>query len=154
MEDRSKVKRLTFILVAGTLVCGAALGFRLAYKKTIHGTWMGYSYLHMGGKMVPDEAFGTYLIKFDHDGTYVENGNSTSGVWKQTGNKIQLTPIYFMNKTPDEHRAYYIKKAGKVSRIFEKLIKDKMKPMTVVYSESTDRIIYEEPTLHYEYKRL
>lgn len=114
---------------------------------------MGYSYNDIDGKMVKDEQFGQYLIKLSPDGTYVENGNSTSGRWKREGDQITLSPEKFQDMTPEEHRKRFRKSDGSPSITIERLVKVKMKPMVLTYVASSDRILHQEPTLHYEYER-
>lgn len=143
------------LIVLGVLVCGGAFGFRMLHKKAINGTWIGYSY-HPDdkGKMMADLEFGQYMIVLDENGTYKETCNETSGKWTKTGNHLVLTPVKFYDKTPEEHRKQHVnKKTGKVSSTMEMVLRLKMKPMDVFYRPEDDRLIFEEPTLHYEYER-
>ena len=114
---------------------------------------MGYSYAEIDGKLVPDKEFGEYVIRLEPDGTYQENGNSTSGKWTQVGDKITLTPTKFYDLTPEEHRMKYKKKGGGKNATIERLLGARMKPMEIVYNSVADRMIYTEPTLHFEYER-
>lgn len=114
---------------------------------------MGYAYQLIGGKMVPDKEFGQYIVRLEVNGTYQENGNSTSGTWSKEADVITLKPSKFYDMTPDEHRKRYRRTDGKVSVTIERLLAMKMKPMTMTYQHLSDRLIFKEPTLHYEYER-
>jgi len=153
MEARRANRRLVAILGIGILGCAIAFGVRQVYRKPITGIWMGYSYAEINGELIPDKEFGLYSIVLEKDGTYRENGNSTSGIWAQKGDNITLTPTKFYDLTPEEHRKKYRKKDGSTSITIERLLKLRMQPMTVSYSAAADRLIYTEPTLHFEYER-
>lgn len=155
MESRNQHRFLKSILAVGIVASLASLGFRQVYRKPIIGTWVGYSYLESGdGRLEPDKSFGRYTIVLHEDGTYAEDGNSTSGTWKMSDNQITLSPICFLDKTPEEHRAEQLAKKGKVSSIIERLIRDRMKRMTVEYRRSDDRLVFLERSMHYEYERM
>lgn len=123
------------------------------HRKPIHGTWLGYSYIEVDGRKIKDETFGQYLITLNLDGTYVENSNSTSGTWKRVGDKITLVPTKFFDRTPEEHKKRYINSDGQPSVSMARLLAMKMKPFHVTYRPGADRLVHEEPTLHYEYER-
>lgn len=155
MEEKRANRRMIVLILLGVLVCGGALGFRVFHKKAIHGTWVGYSY-HPDdkGKMQPDLEFGQYVIILNENGTYKENCNETSGKWTKKGNHLVLTPTKFYDQTPEQHRKLHKnKETGKVSTTMEMVLKLKMVPMDVYYRPEDDRLVFEEPTLHYEYDR-
>ncbi len=153
MEERRANRRLLAIFALGILGCAVAVGVRVVHRKPINGIWMGYSYQNINGKMIPDKEFGEYIIRLNKDGSYQENGNSTSGKWSRKGDEITLTPVKFYDLTPDEHRKKFRKKNGKVSVTIERLLASRMKPMTVTYNHMADTLVYQEPSMHYEYNR-
>lgn len=153
MEDSRNKRRLVAIVCLGVVLCAAGMGVRAFHRKPIHGTWLGYSYYQSEGKNIRDEAFGQFVIKLNVDGTYMENGNGTSGKWSREGDRITLTPVKLLDMTPEEHRAKYKKPDGSKSVTIERLLDMKMKPMVVEYHAFADRLIHREPTLYYEYER-
>lgn len=152
MERRAN-RRLIAIISLGIALCTVGMGVRMFHRKPIHGTWLGYSYMEQNGKRVRDEQFGQYLIKLNLDGTYSETSNSTSGTWKRVGDKITLVPAKFYDMTPDELTKKYRKSDGTPSATMTRLLTMKMKPFHITYQVLGDRLIHEEPTLHYEYER-
>ena|SRR5436190_19015783 len=153
MEEKRANRRLVAMLLIGSLICAAALGVRFFHRKPIAGLWIGYNFNKINGKMVPDKGLGEFRIMLSNDGSYLENGNDTSGTWAQDGDKITLTPKKFRDMTPDEHRKKYLRKSGKVSPIIEALLSKNMQAMTVTYLAMSDQLTYDEPTLHFQYER-
>ncbi len=153
MEESRTKRRLIAIISLGVVLCAIGMGVRVFHRKPIHGVWLGLSYHDLNGKMVPDEGFGQFLIKLNADGTYLENGNGTSGSWSRVGDRITLTPTHFQDLTPEEHRVKYRRSDGSKSETMERLLEMNMKPMVVNYNARTDRLTYSEPTLYYEYER-
>ena len=153
MKSGKKQRHLVWILAVGALACAGALGYRTFYGKPIYGDWVGYSYNKIDGKLVKDELMGEYLMRINRDGTYAENGNSTSGTWTLKNNILTMVPTKFYDMTPDEHRKRFVTSKGKVSVTIERLLKSKMQPMVANYSSMNDRIIYREPSAYYEFER-
>lgn len=153
MENSRGKRRLLAIVAIGVLGAAVAVGVRTFHRKPIHGTWLGYSYLMMDGKLIADKDFGQYSVHLNRNGTYEENGNSTSGSWSQRADVITLKPTKFYEMTPDEHRKRFRKKNGDVSVTIERLILLRMKPMTMTYQHIADRLIFREHSMYYEYER-
>lgn len=153
MEERRSKNRLLAIAAIGILGCAGAVGFRMVFHKPLEGLWRGYSYQKIDGKMMPDTEFGEYIINLNKNGSYEENGNSTSGKWSKSGGTVTLTPVKFYDMTPEQHRQKYRKRDGKVSVTIERLLASRMKPMTVSYNAFSDTLIFREHNMHYEYNR-
>ena len=154
MDTRQNPRRIFVIAGIGLIACIAAAGVRVNHRKPIHGTWIGYMYQEVDGKLVADREFGKYVIEILPNGKYRENGNSTSGKWTRIGNQLKLIPTHIMDATPAQLRDRFRKKSGELSSTMENLIKLRMQPMVVTYHQLADRMVYKEPTLHFEYERL
>ncbi len=153
MKERRISRRLLAIIGLGILGCAVAVGVRATHRKPIYGTWTGFSYQNIDGKLVADKEFGQYTIELGKDGTYEENGNATSGTWVHKDDKITLTPTKFYDMTPEQHRKKYTKKDGKVSVTIQRLLAMRMKPMTISYVSWADKLEYREPSMLYIYER-
>lgn len=153
MLARRPNRRLIAIISLGVALCTVGMGVRMFHRKPVYGTWLGYSYTDLDGRKVKDELFGQFMIKLNPDGTYDENSNSTSGTWKMAGDKITLVPTKFYDLTPEEHRKKYVNSDGKPSVSMTRLLATRMKPFHITYQAGADRLIHEEPTLHYEFER-
>lgn len=149
-------KELKSILAIGVVVCVVALSVRLFYRRPIAGNWLGYAYAKIEGATYIDKEMGQYRIRLKEDGTYIENGNSTSGVWKRTGTTIILSPTKFYDMTPEEHRLQQKLKKGKTgtSVVLENLLATKMKPITLEYARGADQLILREEDFDYVYERV
>lgn len=154
MEQKRANRHLLAILIVGVLACGAAFGFRMFRGKSVVGTWKGYAYQRQGSSYIADKTVGEFMIVLKSDGEYYENGNETSGTWAKKDNRIVLSPTLFYGRSPEENRARYRKKDGTTSVTIERLLKIRMQPMTVEYRPLDDHLVFEEPTIHYEYERL
>jgi len=154
MEQKRANRHLIAILGFGILACGIAFGFRMLHGKDLSGVWKGIAYKKDGGKYIPDEAIGDFVIVLDAGGKYSENGNETSGTWTQNGNKLTLVPTTFHGLTADENRQRYRKKDGSASKTMESLLKNRMQTMVIEYQPEKDHLIFDEPTLRYEYARI
>lgn len=149
-------KELRSILAIGALVCVVALSVRFFYRRPIAGNWLGYAYAKIEGASYIDKEMGQFRIRLKEDGTYMENGNSTSGVWKRTGSVVTLRPTKFYDMTPEEHRFQQKLKKGKTgtSVVLENLLSTKMKPIVLHYMRGADQLILKEEDFDYVYERV
>ncbi|MCC7230936.1 MAG: hypothetical protein IT203_11135 [Fimbriimonadaceae bacterium] len=149
-------KQLKSILAIGALICVVALSVRLFYRRPLAGNWLGYAYAKIEGASYIDKDMGQYRIRLREDGTYMENGNSTSGVWKRTGSTVTLSPTRFYDMTPDEHRYQQKLKKGKTgtSVVLENLLAAKMKPIVLHYARGADQLIWNEADYYFVYERI
>ena len=155
MERPATRNQLALILAIGGLLCSVAISVRVFYRKPVHGMWLGYAYQDLGeGKIVLDKDFGEYILKLNPDGTYEENGNSTSGNWSAKNDRITLIPTRFFDLTPEEHRLKYVNSDGKVSQVIQRLLATRMLPMYVSYSPGNDKLVYHERGIRFEYDRM